>query len=316
VIDPGEVCDGTALGDGYCIQGGPVTCLPSCLGWSYDACFHCGNGIREGLEECDGADIGAAVCPEGSTGGSPVCTPSCDIDDTPCVLCGDGNLDPGELCDDGNHDAHDGCSPTCGDECGDGDVEWPWESCDDGGRVDGDGCSSFCEIESQYAGGGDEQADVCALVWGAATSAPLGATLTCHDGEAPCDRGPADDQSCRFQLYFCVNSPSFNVPCTWTGVSRIELVGASLAGPAQLEPAQQTAVLDAFAAQLERWSDSTVTGVDPVREATPAVTTSYLCGQFELDVATGTSKVVAVRATDGAMPPHVDEDALTLDCAS
>jgi len=41
----------------------------------------CGNGVREGAEECDGSDLGGAVCPGGSAGGGFLqCTGACTID--------------------------------------------------------------------------------------------------------------------------------------------------------------------------------------------------------------------------------------------
>jgi cysteine-rich repeat protein len=163
----------------------------------YSACYRCQNGIREGLEECDGDDLGSATCPVGDRRQPGV------QDELPPRLCAlravrRGNLDPGEYCDDGNTDAHDGCSPTCQSECGDGILEPPLEMCDDGANANGDGCNAFCEIPMPYAGGGSEVDDGCALQWGAASDAPLGATLTCTDGQSPCDRGPASDETCRF----------------------------------------------------------------------------------------------------------------------
>lgn len=315
VIDSGEMCDGASLGDGYCLQGGPITCLPSCAGWNYNACYHCQNGVREGLEDCDGADIGDATCPAGSTGGSPVCKSSCTLDYGPCIQCGDGNLDPGEYCDDGNTDAHDGCSPTCQSECGDGILEPPLEMCDDGANANGDGCNAFCEIPMPYAGGGSEVDDGCALQWGAASDAPLGATLTCTDGQSPCDRGPASDETCRFLVYFCVNNPSSTVACPWSGVSRVALVGDSLSGPAALDEGERTTVLHAFATALE-WAGGGVSGVNPERTVTPVVTNGILCGQFALDVASGSSRAVAVQIEDGHVPAGVDVDQLTLSCTA
>jgi len=314
VIDSGEVCDGPSLGDApYCLRGGPVTCGSSCRSWDYSACYRCQNGIREGLEECDGDDLGSATCPVGSTGGSPVCMMNCRLDYAPCVQCGDGNLDPGEYCDDGNTDAHDGCSPTCQSECGDGIVE-PEEACDDGAHANGDGCNAFCEIPMPYAGGGNEPDDVCALQWGAASDAPLGATLTCTDGQSPCDRGPASDETCRFLVYFCVNNPSFTVACPWSGVSRVALVGDSLSGASALSDSEQTIVLDAFGTALA-WAGSVVSGTNPERAVTP-VSTAGDCGQFELDVPSGSTRTVAVQIEDGHVPAGLDADELTLDCAA
>ncbi len=44
----------------------------------------CGNGIKEGTEQCDGAQLGGAVCSAGTTG-SPLCTGSCTLSYNSCV---------------------------------------------------------------------------------------------------------------------------------------------------------------------------------------------------------------------------------------
>jgi cysteine-rich repeat protein len=59
----------------------------------------CGNGIKEGYEECDG--------PNG-----PACDANCNI----IPVCGDGIVKVPETCDDGNLNDADGCSSTCAPE--------------------------------------------------------------------------------------------------------------------------------------------------------------------------------------------------------
>ncbi|WP_437647184.1 DUF4215 domain-containing protein [Sorangium sp. So ce362] len=54
----------------------------------------CGNGVREGAEECDGGAL---------------CGPRCER----VAVCGDGLLDAPEGCDDGNAAGGDGCSAAC-----------------------------------------------------------------------------------------------------------------------------------------------------------------------------------------------------------
>lgn len=54
----------------------------------------CGNGITEGVEECDGG-------------------PTCDAGCNRVPSCGDGFIDGGETCEDGNAVSGDGCSATC-----------------------------------------------------------------------------------------------------------------------------------------------------------------------------------------------------------
>jgi cysteine-rich repeat protein len=71
----------------------------------------CGNGIREGTEECDE--------------GAP--TPTCDANCHQLAVCGDGVAEAPETCDDGNLQDGDCCASTCqiemGAPCGPVDVE-------------------------------------------------------------------------------------------------------------------------------------------------------------------------------------------------
>jgi len=69
----------------------------------------CGDGIKNGNEECDGTD---------GVGEHQTCTEECTLENQP--YCGDGHLDPGEQCDDGNNVSGDGCSATCHTEGGGG----------------------------------------------------------------------------------------------------------------------------------------------------------------------------------------------------
>src|SRR5262245_40512618 len=68
----------------------------------------CGNGVREGQEQCDGHDLGGTTCAEllddPSAQGTPTCAADCMIDDSTCSsttmgTCGNGIVEASEECD-------------------------------------------------------------------------------------------------------------------------------------------------------------------------------------------------------------------------
>lgn len=64
------------------------------------AMSECGNGVIDGANECDGADLGNATClTEGFSGGTLVCSGECTLDTSGCFVCGDGVANEGEECD-------------------------------------------------------------------------------------------------------------------------------------------------------------------------------------------------------------------------
>ncbi len=62
----------------------------------------CNNGLKETGEQCDGADMGTASCPSGTTG-TPRCTLTCTLDTSRCTptgaVCGNGRIESGEECE-------------------------------------------------------------------------------------------------------------------------------------------------------------------------------------------------------------------------
>lgn len=175
-VDPGEQCDGEALGDTL-VCG--ASSFPFCLTDCRVACTACGNGKREVPtpdrgEECDDGNLvdgdGCSAqctlpfCGDGLVDASLF--EGCDLGEynsdepgadcrTNCQprRCGDGVVDVvhDEVCDDGNLDPTDNCTPDCKSDgrCGNGYVDFlKGELCDDGNFLSHDGCSSDCLSES------------------------------------------------------------------------------------------------------------------------------------------------------------------------
>jgi cysteine-rich repeat protein len=130
---------------------GPEQCDPPNPGHGCSATCqfeHCGNGIKDPEEECDGTDFGPGGNPDGRT-----CAADCHIQ-----TCGNGRLDPGEQCDDGNSGSNDGCSGGalaaggCKIEfCGDGIKNDGTEACDSGVAgipTAAAGCNANCTTPS------------------------------------------------------------------------------------------------------------------------------------------------------------------------
>jgi hypothetical protein len=116
LIDTGEQCDGANLNGQTCLlQGfasGLLSCTSNCL-LSTLGCISleptpvpvptvpvCGNGIVEGTEQCDGADLNGQTCvSKGYVKGTLSCSSTCKYVTTKCSMCGNGKIDPGEWCD-------------------------------------------------------------------------------------------------------------------------------------------------------------------------------------------------------------------------
>jgi len=101
--------------------------------WYNTSTAFCGNGVREGLELCDGADLGGETCQgQGFDGGTLVCNASCDgVDTSGCrfFTCGNTICEPagGEDCLSCAADCNgvQGGNPGNRFCCGDGDGENP-----------------------------------------------------------------------------------------------------------------------------------------------------------------------------------------------
>lgn len=108
VLQAPEVCDGAELGGLSCgalsLGSGTLTCAPTC---TIDATGcggpapTCGDGLAQGAEACDGADLKGKTClTEGFVSGALLCDSDCTQALTvQCSRCGDGVIDAGEACD-------------------------------------------------------------------------------------------------------------------------------------------------------------------------------------------------------------------------
>lgn len=106
-------------------HGGTLTCLsPQSCTFDKSKCQYCGDGVRNGPEACEGADLGGQTCQSlgYSGGGTLKCAANCLHDVSGCVqiVCGNGQCQAGEdscNCPADCPDDLNSCSPC---ECGGG----------------------------------------------------------------------------------------------------------------------------------------------------------------------------------------------------
>lgn len=113
---------------GYALSDPEISAIHAAAAWGVCNDVVCGNGLRQGDEECDDGNF----------------VPDDGCEDDCTLSCGNGNLGDDEECDDGNRDDGDGCDSNCTvTRCGNG-VPTAGEECDDGNDIEEDACKNDC----------------------------------------------------------------------------------------------------------------------------------------------------------------------------
>jgi cysteine-rich repeat protein len=143
-IEAGEDCDPSTPICNPLYGGSCGYCSSSCHLITRQGAY-CGDGVRNGPEQCDGLDLGGQSCTtlgQGFTQGSLSCTGSCTFNTASCSAfttppqgtiedCGNGIQEGSEQCDDGNGDNGDACTSQCRVAyCGDGFIRAGVEMCE------------------------------------------------------------------------------------------------------------------------------------------------------------------------------------------
>ncbi len=209
VRDGTELCDGEDLGGETCLSQGMVAgtllCLPDCGSFDLIRCTiseTCGNGLRDGPEQCDQSDLAGATCEIlGYEGGTLDCQASCLFDESGCGvdLCGNSIIEVGEDCDASNLDDEtcvslglDDGTLTCTAGCAFDTTGCTTEVCGDGTADVGEQCDGMdfagedC-VSQGFADGSLVCTATCAIDTTGCTNATcgdgvVGAGEECDDG--------------------------------------------------------------------------------------------------------------------------------------
>ncbi|MDY0003059.1 MAG: Ig-like domain-containing protein [Polyangia bacterium] len=179
----------------------------------------CGNGLVEGAEVCDQANLNGQSCttvPGSFTGGTLSCTNACTFDTSQCTTgqeeCGNGELETGESCDGsdlgtatcqtvGNYVGGTlGCTGTCTFDtsqceppasCGNGSID-TGEDCD-GSNLNDQDCTT---IGGGYSGGTLSCKSDCTFEESACTTTPPDCGNGTINAGEDCDGNNLDQKTC------------------------------------------------------------------------------------------------------------------------
>ncbi|MBA3547946.1 MAG: hypothetical protein H0T76_15795 [Nannocystis sp.] len=122
----GQGCQNLVSPNGGSYHGGALICgSPASCTFNKTQCQYCGDGVRNGPEACEGADLGGQSCQGlGFNSGALKCSATCTHDSSACmsIVCGNGQCQAGEdscNCPLDCADDPNSCSPCqCGGDGG------------------------------------------------------------------------------------------------------------------------------------------------------------------------------------------------------
>lgn len=175
VLEPGETCDGTALGDATCPDfghsGGWLVCREDCTLDTSGCGGTCGDGtIEPAFEDCEGWDLDGGTCESvGHHPGVLTCSDACRFDTIGCGgFCGDGLLQI-------DHETCDG-------------LELGALTCRDGVRFFGEpACGADCRVDAASCRDTELWGTPGLEIGGAVTVTPDGAVLVTGPTNGPMD---------------------------------------------------------------------------------------------------------------------------------
>ena len=135
-------CTALASPNGPMYSGGVLACTAASCTLDVAGCTYCGDGTRNGLEPCEGVDLGGQSCTtQGFDSGNLSCAVDCSFNTKGCnkITCGDG-LCQGPVEDDCTCPADCPNNPNECSECECGGMGGPLCGCDALCLVFGDCC--------------------------------------------------------------------------------------------------------------------------------------------------------------------------------